>query len=401
MISVDTTRRDVFARFGGAAAAPRLTALMDGGFLLADHRSCSNWTFASVLCFQGGRSDVDMGFVPAPEGGLPDAPPGLTLASEVMARAGYWSALVTANLVFSDSVATAPGFDRVILENAQDAAVVNEVALPLLNDLASRSAEESPWYLHVHYLDPHSPYSPPEEYLGGIEALPPIDFDLGTVGGHNALLDSWGGLDEAEREDVLEHLALRYAAEVDHADAQIGALLDRAEALGLTDDALVVFWTDHGEQLYEHGDLGHDRDLYDQENRAVAAFWSAHLTPGVWEGPTLHRDVWPTALKLLELEVPGSWTGALVGTRDAGQPRFALRSRGEETVQVAVLGDRKLMYWWSGERAFFHLDEDPAEQVDRYDPDDPEVIQIWDSLSDEVARVAPLVSGYSPQDPGP
>ncbi len=83
---------------------------------------------------------------------------------------------------------------------------------------------ERPFYLWVHLYDPHEPYEPPEEYRRRAPSA--------------------------------------YAGEVMYADAQAARLLDALDALGLRRNTMVVYLSDHGESLGEHGEPTHGIFLY-------------------------------------------------------------------------------------------------------------------------------------------
>jgi len=111
----------------------------------------------------------------------------------------------------------------------------------------------------------------------------------------------------------LEEIRRRYALEVQAVDHAVGELLDGLRRRGLYDSALIVFTSDHGEGLGEHGSVGHGRLLYDEllhvplmiklprgdpresELRAVAGAFTRHV------------DLLPTLAELLNLEAfPGA-----------------------------------------------------------------------------------------------
>ena len=126
--------------------------------------------------------------------------------------------------------------------------------------LDARVTSASPWFMWVHYYDPHSPYEPPPEY--------------------------------AKR--FATHL---YDGEIAFVDAQLGVLLRRLEALGLADRTLVIVTADHGESLGEHGEATHGIFLYDATLRVP---WIM-AGPGVPKGrvsPVVARliDIGPTLL---------------------------------------------------------------------------------------------------------
>lgn len=131
-----------------------------------------------------------------------------------------------------------------------------------------------PFYLMVDCFDPHEPWEAPEELYRRYARGPapertcvhcPYDRDL-------------GGLDEAQVEDIIAH----YSGLVTLVDHWFGQLVDRMERLGLMDDTLVIFTSDHGTN---HGD-----NLW----RVVGKpGWA--LLPGTMHLPLIVRDPSGTA----------------------------------------------------------------------------------------------------------
>ena len=399
VISLDTTRRDWFERFGGPAPTPNIDALFDAGVLLEDHRSCSNWTWTSMVCVQASQQEHALGWLAVGAETLEGPPPEVVMGDDVLQGLGWRTLLVSSNPLLSVAAGTAYGFDEAHDVTGPDADSVNEVAYGLLETLADSGAGPS-WYLHLHYMQPHAPYDPPEAYLEGLEGLEAIGYDLDDAESFEAMTREYPLLSADERALILEHLHVRYTGELRYADDTIGALVDRAESLGLLEDTLIVFLTDHGEQLGEHGSLGHDDDLYDEENRSVAAFVAPGLAPAVWEGPTIHQDIWPTILHLLDVTPVEDFSGIIVGDRVGDEPRFAQRYKDTNTVQTVERSGLKLIYRWDGARELYRVSSDAAEQKDLYDPEDPEVQALWALLMPEVNAIDALAP-VSPIDPGP
>ncbi len=352
VISLDTARPEYLA-----AEAPALAAWMEGALVLADHWSCTNWTFGAMVCAQAGLRPFDAGFIAERGGGSwAVVPEEVALASEVLADAGWRTALVSSNTNFSGDVGLDAGFQSVWVQTGAGARQVSEQALDFLADPG-----DGPWYLHAHYADPHLPYDPPPEYLDGLEALAPIDYDLSDREQYRRLSAEWPGLSEPERERVLDHIALRYAAEHRYADDQIGRLLAHPALEG----ALVVFFTDHGEQFFEHDRFGHGLTVYGEELRAIAAFAAPGLAPGRWEGPSSHQDIWPTIAAILGVELPEAFGGWPAGRRPADGVRSGLRLLEDGgLVQFAECGGEKLLRAGAREERYL-LAEDPRELADR------------------------------------
>lgn len=397
ILALDTTRHEWFSRYKGYAETPTLDALMSEGFVLENHRSCSDWTWPSTFCFQAGMSDVDAGWVAdgAAVGILPSRD--VSTGEELLAAAGWSTWLVSANSFYSDAYNTATGFQHTTEIFSEDAAAVGAAAGAYLPELDGGA----PWYLHLHYFDPHTPYNPPSSYLfaklHGVEDTP---YDLNNDPAYEQINLDWDSMGAAERDLLLTHLRARYAGEISYMSDSIGALLDDMRARGLLDDTLVVLWTDHGEQLLEHGKLGHS-DMYEMENRATVTFWAEGLEPGTWSGPTTHADIWPTILEILGQPPHEAHTGSPVGARPADDHQLAVRYLDQETIHIAERSGVKLIYRWSGVKELYRLEEDPGEQDNVYAADDPDVIDLWEVLQPHVEAVHAIRGEKSPIDPGP
>jgi arylsulfatase A-like enzyme len=103
---------------------------------------------------------------------------------------------------------------------------------------------ERPFFLWVHYFDPHSPYHLREEFASLEKS------------GHP---EQPGPELDAETQDRIR----KYDSEIGYSDKYIGRVLDKLDKQGLRDNTIVVLTSDHGESLGEHGYVGHGRRLYD------------------------------------------------------------------------------------------------------------------------------------------
>jgi arylsulfatase A-like enzyme len=174
-----------------------------------------------------------------------------------------------------------------LIRREADAADLTEGAIDWLES-RDRSA---PFLMWVHYVEPHAPYRAHDEFRE----------PLG--------LPTSGNIPPADR----------YDTEIAFADASIGRLLDYVERQGLTDDTIIVFASDHGESLGEHGYWGHGRHLYEPTLRIpMSITWRGALDPRRVDAPSQNIDLAPTILGLLGLETPAGfegydWTGVLGG----------------------------------------------------------------------------------------
>ena len=106
-----------------------------------------------------------------------------------------------------------------------------------------RGNRHRPFFLWVHYFDPHSPYHPREEF-----ASPKRN-------GHPGNSADWADKEAQERIN-------KYDSEVGYVDHHIGKLLAELDDLELRDSTIVALTADHGESLGEHGYVGHGRRLF-------------------------------------------------------------------------------------------------------------------------------------------
>lgn len=130
-----------------------------------------------------------------------------------------------------------------------------------------------PWMFSVNFFDPHHPFDPPQEYLDRYEPdnmpLPAyIEGELEnkpnfqTIDHHGAYCGR--GLSFADTTDN-EHqrITAAYYAMIENIDANIGRMLDYLEKSGQRENTIVIFMSDHGEMLGDHGIYLKGPYLYD------------------------------------------------------------------------------------------------------------------------------------------
>ena len=135
------------------------------------------------------------------------------------------------------------------------------------------NAGDAPLFVWVHLFDPHRPYEPPEPFAS---------------------------LFTSPDQDRLERATALYDSELRYTDEQASGVVDAF--LSVAPAGLVVITADHGEGLGDHGNRGHNRDLYDEELRVpLLVHWPGHIPPSRILQPAHLIDVAPTLLGLLGL----------------------------------------------------------------------------------------------------
>ncbi len=179
-----------------------------------------------------------------------------------------------------------------------------------------RDTSDEPFFLFIHYWDPHWPLNPPARYQGLWYTGQPVD-------PNNHTLDSWwdeplGGIARdtwLRRPEGLitdpDYVVAMYDQEIRHLDDGIADLLGEIRRLGLEDETLVMLLGDHGESFTEHGIFFDHHGLYDNVLHVpLIARWPGHLPAGRRVSPMLqHHDVAPTLLEAVGIDPPTEMDG--------------------------------------------------------------------------------------------
>jgi arylsulfatase A-like enzyme len=258
------------------------------------------------------------------------------------------------------------------------AAATNEAVLPWLEE---RAAE--PFFLWVHYFDPHSPYDPPARFR---ETFREEELDA-TL--EERRVDAEEHFPDSPDLSVREAMNL-YDGEIAFLDEELGRLLDRLRDQGdAWERTVVVIVGDHGEGLGQHDDMTHGGIWREQLHVPLLL-----RTPGE-PGRRIARrvstvDVLPLLLGLIDLpgeeEIAAQAGGidrlapdapdAPVVSRESDDGHRVLDGR--ETPRLTILSGRwKLVHDPEGRDLLFDLEKDPFElaSVHREQPDTVEALR--------------------------
>ncbi len=387
MISVDTWRLDHFVG-SEPTQSPFLRSLADEGVRLADHTTCSNWTYAGTTCTLLGMYNLDNGFLPKLDADYTGpVPSGRMFLASYLVAPGYHNLLVSGNAWLGQLYNNSQGYHNSDYPWILKTDLLMEEGVRRLEAAVDPGTDK--WFLHVHLMAPHAPYNPPEEYLAELEDLEDLPIDLTVHEDHYEATEAWPNM-SLQQQDLLEaHLRLRYAAELRYLDDQLRDIFADLDTRGLLDDTLVVFWSDHGEAFWEHGYQTHAWTLHRQENEGIAFFWAKNIVPAVWEEPTVAIDIAPTILSVLGVGVPNEMTGIPVGEAPSDRFRFAYSIARSGAVQSVQQHGWKLIFNWSGELELYNIDSDPAEQNNLYSDDNPTAVALWEQLKPRIEASAP------------
>lgn len=357
---VDTLRADAVGAYtGGESRTPALDGLAREGVLFERAYAPSSWTRASMASLLTGTLPSWHGT----EDRSHHLPPDVETLGEVLKRNGYETAFVTANPNVASFFGFAQGFDDVIeLYDRRAPGVVVETELVATSEDVGAHALEwlarapRPFFLVMLSVDPHFPYTPPEELVESGEPL--ID---------NATLAAAELTPELVRRVQRQYRRL-YRAEVAFNDRSFAAVLGALRASGELDRTIVVFTSDHGEEFWERGRFGHGFTLHDEVLRVPLVLrYPGSAEPGRRvRRPVGTVDVVPTLLDLLGLEAPGAVRGRslLEGPPDAARPLVASLDLSGQRWESLREGRWKLLRNRdSGETRLYDTDADPHERA--------------------------------------
>jgi choline-sulfatase len=169
------------------------------------------------------------------------------------------------------------------------------------------SGPRRPLFLFYHLLVPHAPYDVPAPFAGAFSGPGTPSLDASNRGLKR--------LEESPRlpgPAGIEELRARYDERVLYLDSLVEGMLAEFKRLGLYDDSLIVFLSDHGEQFGEHGHLTHAHTLYQEEVRIpFIVKWPRGRGPaGLRVGPRVAAiDIAATILDELGISPPPGTEG--------------------------------------------------------------------------------------------
>lgn len=368
LLTVDALRADAAPpSIRGNEIAPFLASLARDATVFPSAHATSSWTVPSAVTLVTGAyphtHGVTMGVQRRGEVlAQPVIPEQLPAIAGLLREAGYRTYAVLANGHLDARFGFARDFDRFACPGFVAADRVRDVLEPWIDEIA---AEDRPFFLWLHYFDPHMPYHDREPWFRRY-ATDATDEELAVV---ERGKETWPRLPPevmARPARFLEIARALYESEVSYVDAAVAELYGRLPVL---DDALLLFTADHGEEFREHGALGHGNNLHAETVRVP--LWVR--PPGGRDGVLDPRvaslvDVAPTLLDAAGLEPPHWWPGRslLSPAPEGARPVLAQLAKftSRRLESIVSTGWKLILNPGQGTVRLYDLDEDPEERRD-------------------------------------
>lgn len=359
IVSIDSLRRDAVGCYGarasgalGGSPTPNLDRLAAEGVRMERAYTPSPWTLPAHVSLLTGTSPLVHGV----ETDLQTISKNSVMLAEVLRDAGYRTAGVFSGPYLDPAWGFARGFDRYhaaygapvmaasklgerlsaeadAADERGDTATADELrwlrraesvridglsASDVSSDTVTKTATDeidrlqataSPWFLFVHYFDAHYDYVPPPPwdrvdptYTGSMTGVR-FSTNPAIAAPDPNVPDGW--VRHVSDRD-LDHLRALYSGEVSWVDEHVGRLLRRLDETGVAGRTLVVVVSDHGDEFFEHGGIGHRRNVAEEVIRVPMLLRFPGVLPAghVESAQASLNDVVPTVLRLVGVNAP-------------------------------------------------------------------------------------------------
>jgi len=417
VILLDTLRADHLGCYGyERLTSPSIDHLADRSIFFENGIAQASWTkpsvaslftslFPSVHITGSGKLErrvvrgetLEMS---APPEGAPrttgSLSPGLVTIAELFRENGYRTAGFIGNGLVSARDGYGQGFEiyNVLGDRAITAQAKRWIA----------SHRDEPFFLYLHYMTPHAPYTPPERFNRFATEAPRLNI-------HNtATKDSINFTRTLELSD--EELGLLidlYDGEILTVDDMVGQVMGALDAAGLSENTVVFLTADHGEEFMDHGMVWHESiHLYRELVRVPFILF----VPECGEArrvasPVMHVDVAPTLLDLAVLEIPGELQGRSLASICEAEPLDSRAAYVEALdwgdLSTVLCDSKKLIYDREAQTVeLYDIESDPGETRD-ISADDPDTrralldsLQLFDERN--LARSGEVGAAWTPID---
>jgi arylsulfatase A-like enzyme len=346
---MDALRGDHIGYLGGPAElSPTIDRLAAEGAAFSNYFTLAPNTVPSMKTLFSGRVFL--------QGGTRRLPADAVTLAERFTAAGYETALLTGNGNVSSSRGLAAGFgftprSLLVADDPKPSEVhyndnaerCHSAALAWLDAVHPEKA-----FIHIQTIHPHNPYNPPASYVERYAAGSGSEIDGRT----RTLLDirrqkrSVNGADERKLQGL-------YSGGVAYNDAELAHFVSQLTARYPSEEILLIFTSDHGDELFDHGGVLHGYTLYEEQLHVPLVFWwPGHVAPHTVDTPVdtldLHRTL-ATLVSPAESVVAGGdslWPLVLEGTAGAAgkEVRFAAASSLDGGIYMARSARYKLLW---------------------------------------------------------
>lgn len=353
LITIDCLRADHVGAYGyDRATTPMLDDLAKKGIRFAKAYANAPMTLPSIPQIFTSR------LFPSKDDPLLTSPIGHAGIANVAVVNNAWIPL----WLMQGGHADPPGAFDALFTGSYDARKITDLALEWLSSHA-----QDRFFVYLHYLDAHTPYSPPPELVRQF-ADPSYDGEIGDT-----FADSDGADQGKYDDDDKKKIVALYDAAIRSIDGQIGRLLETLQQNDRLDDTVVVITADHGEEFWDHGRFFHGQSLYDELLHVplIVKLPGGRSAGTVVDRPVSLLSVSPSLVEWAGLTRPPSFEGetldgAIAAPQARGSALLATATQPQFPTRFAIRkdADKLIESVDTGKRELFDVRQDPDERND-------------------------------------
>lgn len=314
-ILVDTLRKDHLGCYGyPRPTTPVIDSLAETGILFGNAVSQSSWTRPSVASIFTSSYPRDIGILT--EDYRERLPQGFPTLAGFFSVNGFLTCAMVTNAHLQPFFGLHQGFDSHLffMEHAD---VLTDKAIAWIE-----KHRDLPFFLYIHYSDPHSPYKYHEsfdflpDYSGTVYDDPQLIFrPPDHPGAASTSMKQSDSRDSAPEEvkiltdPEIEKMKALYDGEIRFVDFHLGRLMSSIRELGLTDKLCIVFTSDHGEEFKDHGGYFHGYTVYEEQVGVPLIINMPGRNSDRVDNLVQSMDLAPTLCSIFEIPVEGAWDG--------------------------------------------------------------------------------------------
>lgn len=375
LIVLDTLRADHLGAYGYSRnTSPNLDKFARENTLFKYAVTAAPWTPPSISAILSGLYPSSHQMMPPnnrdkARDGSYRLKGNVNLISEILKGWGYKTGYVSPNPWITEEFGFNQGFDDFKYLYRERAELISKGALELLDQwqkpvLEHENDKQKPFFLVVHYLDPHDPYDPPGAYKQMFSGQPE-------------------GVDFVYPEKTLRSLNL-YDGEISYLDSELGKLFAALKSRGIYDELNIIIVSDHGEQFKEHGDQRHGYKVHNEEAHVVLMLKSGRKEDRhrVVNKTVSTIDIYPTIVDLVGLESPSHYQG--VSLLKDNQ----IAARAGVLTEIRRVYDQKSFTNIDGKKIVFDIPlnegDSPEAILSKWDA--PRTVGIYDGIADPLEQ---------------
>jgi arylsulfatase A-like enzyme len=370
LISVDTLRNDHLHCNGyPKETSPNIDLFAQDSLVF---ENCYSHAPETIMSF----ASIMSGFLPH-ESKVEKAkklPPQMTTIAEILKSNGYKTAAVVSNFILRKVLGFNQGF-MLYDDTMNDYEVVRKWPERIAKNTTDRSIEilrkiyKEKFFMWIHYQDPHGPYTPPDhqETLFRDSNQKPKTINV------NQGLSGRGGIPSYQylgsTNDMYDYIA-RYNGEIRYTDSHLARLFKTLKELGLYDNALIIFTSDHGEGMGEHDYyFAHGDYLYNHQLHVPLILKYGNTLKGRISNYVQHIDIVPTILNIAGIKPELPYRGFDL-IKQQKKTRIILSEMKSPYVEdrykySVLINGQKMIYTLLNKRfELFDLVSDPKEKKD-------------------------------------